>query len=488
MHIDNQYCRKAAQTLKRYALPQFTDPGFSPREAHLHPDSRPQLESENAYHWQLNAMMLSAGIIFLLGMTLNATTIRGVRENFLELAKVSADIRTLADHSSELASAMQYQPRGQEMPLLENPESPDGHTASIEVYLDKSSPRQPVQIDKTGLDPGVMKQPPSAAVPRPAPPEREPVESLAYGKWGPPLLLNVAQATVSVGKPGLNPDEEEIQNNLLALGFDVREDHANGRTGTRTLQALNEFRLLYLPARDRQKAPDSDQLIASIRKYAAQARKDRRKFSIDSGILAAIRLGSMRTGVDFSFLMELAAAESSFDPTSIAPKTAAAGLYQFKDDTWLEAVRNYGKKYGMGVYAALIEDYTDDAGNKRLRIHDPVIYEYVLALRHNPRISALLAAEYVKYNRKRLSNTLDREPGHTELYLTHFFGTTGAISFLKTLYENPDRIADEIFPSAAKNNQAIFRPKLSKPRTVAEIYEMFKQKFNTMRYKDANPS
>jgi Transglycosylase SLT domain len=457
-------------------------------EAHLHPDSRPRLLSENAYHWQLNAMMLTAGIIFLLSLTMNATTIRGVQENFLELAKVSAVVRTLADHSSELASSMQYHPRGQKMSLLENPESPNRHTASVEEYPDKSSPWQPVQTGKAGPEPGAMEQPPSATAPSPALPEREPGESLAYGKWGPPLLLNVAQATASVEKLGLNPDEEEIQDNLLALGFDVSDDHANGRTGRRTQQALNEFRMLYLPALDRPKVPDSNQLIASIRKYAAQARKDRRKFSIDSGILAAIRLGSLRTGVDFSFLMELAAAESSFDPTCIAPKTAAAGLYQFKDETWLEAVRNYGNKYGMGVYAAQIENYTDDAGNKRLRIQDPAIHEYVLALRHNPRISALLAAEYVKYNRKRLSNALDREPGHTELYLTHFFGTTGAISFLKILNENPDRIADEILPSAAKNNQAIFRPRLSKPRTVAEIYKMFQRKFNTMRYKDANPS
>jgi Transglycosylase SLT domain len=457
-------------------------------EAHLHPYSRPQLQSENTYHRQLNAMMLSASIIFFLGMAMNTSTILSVQGNFLELAKVSADIRTLDARSNELASYMQYHSRGQEMTLPENPESPNRQTASAEEYPGKSSPRQPVKTGKAGPGPGVMEQAPSPAVSSSAPPGREPGELPAYGKWGPPLLLNVTQAAGAVGQHGSNPDGEEIQNNLLALGFDVLEDHANGQTGTRTLQALNEFRLLYLPALDQQKATGSEQLIASIRKYAAQARKDKRKFSIDSGILAAIRLGSMRTGVEFSFLMELAAAESSFDPTSIAPKTDAAGLYQFKDETWLEAVRNYGKKYGMGVYAAQIENYTDDAGNSRLRIHDPVMYEYVLALRHNPRISALLAAEYVKHNRKRLSNTLDREPGHTELYLTHFFGATGAISFLKILYETPDRIADEIFPKAAKNNQAIFHPKRSKPRTVAEIYEMFQRKFNTTRYRDGNPS
>jgi len=454
----------------------------------LHPDSRPDSQSENVRLWQPNAMMLSAGILFLLGLAINASSIRGVQENFLQLAEVSAEIRTLAAHSNQLAGSMQFHPRGGEMTLPDSPASPDRLTASVEEQLEKTTPRRPVQTDKAGPDPGIMEQPPSAAAPRSAQIEREAGNSRAYGKWGPPLLLHVAQAAGPAGLHGSNPYGEEIRDNLRALGFDVPKDYPNGRTGTRTLQALNEFRLLYLPSSDRKKSPDSEQLTASIRKYAVQARKDTRKFSIDSGILAAIRLGSMRTGVEFSYLMELAAAESSFDPTSIAPKTAAAGLYQFKDETWLEAVRNYGKKYGMGFYAAQIEDYSDDTGKRRLRIHDPVINEYVLSLRHNPRVSALLAAEYVKYNRKRLTNTLDREPGHTELYLTHFFGTTGAISFLKTLYENPDRIADEVFPKAAKTNQAIFRPKSSKPRTVAEIYKMFQRKFSTSRYKDANPS
>jgi hypothetical protein len=482
----NQYCRKAAQTLKRYALPQLLDHRLSPVNARLHPDTQPHLQPGNTCLWPLNVMMLSAGIIFLLGMAINASSVLGVQENLLRLAKVSAEIRTLVARSSELANSMQYRSRGEGVPLVVIPASPNRHAASAGEQRETPL-EQPVQTVRAGPDPDVMEQPPSAAASRSAPPVRAPGESLAYGKWGPPLLLNVAQAAGSV-EHGPNPEGEEIQDNLRALGFDVREDHPNGRTGTRTLLAINEFRLLYLPSKDRKKAPDSEQLTASIRKYAVQARKDKRKFRIDSGILAAIRLGSRRTGVEFSFLMELAAIESSFDPTSIAPKTAAAGLYQFKDETWLEAVRNYGKKYGMGVYAAQVEEYTDHAGKKRLRIHDPVVQEYVLALRHNPRVSALLAAEYVKYNRKRLTKTLDREPGHTELYLTHFFGATGAISFLKTLYENPDRIADEVFPKAAKTNQSIFRPKRSKPRTVAEIYKIFQRKFSGTRYKDGNPS
>lgn len=482
MHINNPYCRKAVQTLKRHALRRFTDHGLTLVDTRLCPDLRSQLQTDNAYHWQFSGTMLSAGTIFFLGMAMNATTIWGVQRNILELAGVSKDIQKLVAHSSNLGVSMEHRLDSQEMVLPAKPATPHGGSAVVEMSL-----TQPVQAGKASADIGG--KPPSASPPtRTAAHKREPGERLAYGKWGPPLLLNAAQATTTVGEPDGYSHGKEIQSNLLALGFDVREDYASGQTGRRTLQALNEFRLLYLPAAGRQKLPDRDQLTTSVRKFATLARKDEKKFSIDSGVLAAIRLGSMRTGVEFSFLMELAAAESTFDPTKIAPKTGAAGLYQFKDDTWLDAVKTYGKKYGMGSYASQVENYIDDEGKTRLTIHDSVVHQHVLALRHNPRISALLAAEYVNYNRKQLSNTLDREPGHTDLYLTHFFGASGAISFLKVLYENPDRIAGEVFPKAAENNQSIFRPQRSKPRTVAEIYKMFDRKFNTSRYKDTNPS
>ena len=56
-------------------------------------------------------------------------------------------------------------------------------------------------------------------------------------------------------------------------------------------------------------------------------------------VLAAIRLASKRTGVEFSFLMELAATESSFNPQAKASTSTAVGLYQFKEDTWLDTIK-----------------------------------------------------------------------------------------------------------------------------------------------------
>lgn len=219
--------------------------------------------------------------------------------------------------------------------------------------------------------------------------------------------------------------------------------------------------------------------------YADLARADGKKYQLDEQVLAAIRLSSLRTRVDFSFLMELADVESDFDPLARSPTSDAAGLYQFRANTWLDAVRAYGSKYGLGKYATRIEYIVDSQGVMQAMIKDTAVHDTVLGLRFDPRLSALLAAEHVRKSIQRLSSSLERQPGRTDLYLTHFFGTTGAISFLKALADDPGKVAGEIFPGPARRNRTIFQNKADKPRTVAEIYKLFDRKFNTSRYEDS---
>jgi hypothetical protein len=473
--VDNQNRRKLPDTVTRITRPQSARPGESDGESAPHFEPRIASRPEDSDHRQSNPMVLSAGIVFLVAMAMHASNLWNVRNNIRELAGVSADLRSLAAHSDQLALVMDRHTRLHER---NRPAPADTAPPAITALT------RPPDIETRPIE--VAREP--AAAPSRSQDARGPAHPLVYGEWGPPLVPNYSKATRTIATRDAVTDRGQMQSDLLTLGFDVSADKASARTGAQTLQALDEFRVLYLTASGRQKNADNDRLSTSLSKYAALARKDAQKFGVESGILAAIRLGSRRTGVDFSFLMELAATESSFDPTSIAPITAAAGLYQFKDDTWLEAVRGYGNKYGMGVYALQVENYTDPAGTRRLRIQDPAVQEYVLALRHNPRLSALLAAEYVKLNRKQLTASLDREPGHTEMYLTHFFGASGAISFLKALAENPDRAAGEVFPIAAEHNRALFHPQQSRPRTIAEIYRMFERKFSRSRFVDANPS
>jgi hypothetical protein len=298
-------------------------------------------------------------------------------------------------------------------------------------------------------------------------------------QWGPSLVMNESGA--SKGPSGFDPLVKEQQANLLTLGFELGK--ADGYKGARTRQAIAEFRALYLPDNAKQ-LKDAD-LGVIIENYANLARSDAAKFGIDHGIVAAIRLSSVRTGVNFSYLMKLAATESNFKPGSESATSSATGMYQFTRDTWLNVIKTYGPKYGLvGDYAEAIDYYLTRSGYQRPIVRDKATYQHLLALRKNPRLSAIMAAEMVRDNQQKLLYSFDREPTEADLYLTHFLGTDAAIDFLRSLEHNPEARAVELFPRAASSNHDIFHPKTCKPRTVDEVYALFDRKLKNRRYDD----
>jgi peptidoglycan hydrolase-like protein with peptidoglycan-binding domain len=282
------------------------------------------------------------------------------------------------------------------------------------------------------------------------------------------------------------PDIRELQASLLKLGFDLGIAKPNGELGVKTRQALQEFRRFYLSHDNVQAGVISEPLVAMILSAADFAKADAVRFSVSNDVLAAIRLGSIRTGLDFSFLMELASVESDFNPTVRAPNSSATGLFQFKDNSWLEAIRTFGADYGLKDYATQVELIDDEGHEQQPNVRDSLQLE-VLALRLNPRLSTLLAAENIKRNLRNLSQVIGRELGRTDLYLPHFFGPTGARLFLKILNEEPAAIAAEIFPEAAARNRNVFQNRQHQSRSVAEVYAWFGSKFNTALYDERNP-
>ena len=300
-----------------------------------------------------------------------------------------------------------------------------------------------------------------------------------------------ASESPGLEKPPLNPvvfepDFRALQAGLITLGFDLGIETPDGEPGIKTRQALQEFRQLYLPDGAVQDDIVSEPLAALILKSADRVRADTAHFTVSNDVLAAIRLGSIRTGVDFSFLMELARVESNFNPVARAPRSSATGLFQFKDYSWLEAIRSFGADYGLGDYATRVKPIDDENHEPKPIVRDPLQLE-VLDLRLNPRLSTLMTSEYIKRNLQILSARTGHEPGRTELYLAHYLGPDGAVIFLKTLDEAPDTSADDVFPDEAASNPGVFEGRRHQPRTVAEVYRYLDSKFNTARYGMRNP-
>lgn len=202
--------------------------------------------------------------------------------------------------------------------------------------------------------------------------------------------------------------------------------------------------------------------IASIAKNAPQ------------GILSAIKNASIKAGVDFSYMVQQAAAESSFNPAAKAKTSSASGLYQFIESTWLSMVRDHGEKYGLGDMAAKI----DEKG----RVTDKAAKKEILALRNDPEIASHMAAEFASENKSFLEDHWakgKKDVGSTELYFAHFMGAGSAAAFLKARDENPLQQAALLFPKAASANRNVFYDtKTGRPKTMDEVYAFFDKKFD----------
>ncbi|MEC7703277.1 MAG: hypothetical protein VYC19_11035 [Pseudomonadota bacterium] len=185
----------------------------------------------------------------------------------------------------------------------------------------------------------------------------------------------------------------------------------------------------------------------------------------------AVRVASNATGVDFAYLLEQAAVESSFDTDAAAKTSSARGLFQFIESTWLNTVREHGEKYGLAKEAAAINEKggVDDADTRRA----------ILDLRNDPKIASLMAAELAADNKVYLEKHYDGEIGSTELYMAHFLGAGNAAAFLNAAKDTPYAAAADIFPKAAMANRNVFYDKQSgTPKSVAEVYSYFDEKFS----------
>lgn len=196
--------------------------------------------------------------------------------------------------------------------------------------------------------------------------------------------------------------------------------------------------------------------------------------AIDPAVTRSLRQASAATSVDFGFLVSTATQESGLQADAKSGKGTATGLFQFIESTWLQMVHHFGAKYGIGDLAQQVS--LDGAGHAR--VADPATRQQILDLRTDPRLSAAFAAEYTKENKAEVERALGRPVGSTDLYMAHFLGAGGATEFLKAMKSNASAIAADLLPEAAAVNHAVFYDKSTgAPRTVAEIYQGFADKF-----------
>lgn len=196
---------------------------------------------------------------------------------------------------------------------------------------------------------------------------------------------------------------------------------------------------------------------------------------VPRSVVDMILRASSETGVDPVYMMALADKESRFDANAKNPASSAEGLFQFVTATWLELIRDYGGRHGLDAEAAAV---TGKGG--AITIADPAARTRVLALRRDPYVAAVMAAELAKRDRSRVESRIGRELSTPELYLAHFLGSASARKFLELSSDKPGEIARDAFRNAARANRSLFvdvAPKTKKVGgkgarnlTVAEVH------------------
>ena len=188
--------------------------------------------------------------------------------------------------------------------------------------------------------------------------------------------------------------------------------------------------------------------------------------SVPAPITRALKSASAATRTDFDYLLKTAIRESSLKPSAKATTSSAAGLFQFIEQTWLGTLKSAGPKYGLQTVSNAIS--RDAKG--RYFVADPAKRSAILALRFDPKLSALMAGEFTRANARILLARTGRPPSQGELYIGHFLGAAKAARLINTARYAPETNASLAFPKAARANRAIFYDRSGKARSVAEVY------------------
>jgi len=183
-------------------------------------------------------------------------------------------------------------------------------------------------------------------------------------------------------------------------------------------------------------------------------------------IIQSLQLASAQTGTDFEYLLETATRESSLKPQAKAKTSSAAGLFQFIEQTWLGAVKQYGEKAGIG---SLSDSIGTNAKGRHIVTDDQTKAE-ILALRHDVDVSSVIAGMMSRDSQVSLEKALGRDLHDGELYLAHFMGVRGAQKFIEAYQTDSTTKAADLFPAAANANKRLFYAKDGQKLSVGEVY------------------
>ena len=166
-------------------------------------------------------------------------------------------------------------------------------------------------------------------------------------------------------------------------------------------------------------------------------------------VVAAVLDAGRSTGIDPALLLTIAATESRFRTDAKNQTSSASGLLQFTKQTWLENMKKFGGKYGLSRFADLI--HRSGTGHLVVRASAK---GRIWALRNDPRIATLLAAERLDYQKEQ---SKDRPLQVMDFYLIHALGVAGANRFIEAVTDRPSVPCKAVVGDVAWKGSGLFR-------------------------------
>ncbi|HTR16089.1 MAG TPA: hypothetical protein VMI52_03530 [Acetobacteraceae bacterium] len=190
-----------------------------------------------------------------------------------------------------------------------------------------------------------------------------------------------------------------------------------------------------------------------------------------AGVISALRNASAETGTSFNVLLASASMESGLRPDARSASSSAKGLFQFVEQSWLQAVHDYGANHGLSAEAAAIVRRSG-----QLTVEDPSLRQHILDLRNDAKLAASMAGNTLQAVADKLTGVLGRAPDAAETYLGHFLGQGGAAQMLQTAQTAPGKAAADILPAAAHANPAMFYAADGTPYTATQFINHIRAK------------
>lgn len=271
-----------------------------------------------------------------------------------------------------------------------------------------------------------------------------------------------------------------LQQSLITFGLSPGSQGTDGLLGEQTLRSAYEALWFF-------GLNGNTDALSVLEQKAKIAIEDSVRFRVPPPVAASIRRASETSGIAMSYFLEMGKTESNHDKDAKNSDSSATGWPQFTDDTWLSMVDIHGEQIGLGGFADMMH-VEKSAGGADVSVIDnpfPGLEDLILSFRKNPRVSALMVAEFTRINDEVLRARLRIKPENTELYIAHFLGCGDAVTFLRQDAAAPYTLGAEVFPAAARSNPEIFfsgKGEDKAPRTIREIRSVLQRRLYTPRF------